>query len=72
MATETSVQLMSLAIYYCRSWFRAKKKPTELWSAEKAEAAHRSKRPYTALIGSAQKPHCFLDIADKIIGVDRR
>jgi hypothetical protein len=60
---------MTQPIFYSRSWFRAKKKPTELWPAEKAEAAHLNKQPYTALIGSAAEPFCFLDIADKIIGV---
>lgn len=60
---------MKQPIYYCKSWFRAKKKPTELWPAEKAEAAHRSKQPYTALVGSAEAPYCFLDLADKVVGV---
>lgn len=60
---------MKQPIYYCKSWFRAKKKPTELWPAEKAEAAHRGKQPYTALVGSAEKPYCFVDVADKVIGV---
>ena len=60
---------MKQPIYYCKSWFRAKKKPTELWPAEKAEAAHRSKQSYTALIGSAEKPYCFVDVTDKVIGV---
>jgi hypothetical protein len=60
---------MKQPIYYCKSWFRAKKKPTELWSVEKAEGAHLSKQPYTVLIGSAEEPYCFLDIAEKVIGV---
>lgn len=60
---------MKQPLYYCKSWFRAKKKPTEIWSAEKAETAHLSKQPYTALVGSAEEPYCFLDIADKVIGV---
>ena len=60
---------MKQPIYYCKSWFRAKKKPTELWPAEKAEAAHLSGQPYTALIGSAEKPYCFVDVTDTVIGV---
>jgi len=56
-------------IYYCKSWFRAKKKPTELWSEEKAEAAHRNRQPYTALVGSTERPYCFVVVADKVIGV---
>jgi hypothetical protein len=56
-------------IYYCKSWFRAKKKPTELWSTEKAEAAHLRRRPYTALVGSAERPFCFVDVAGNVVGV---
>lgn len=69
MATGAFEQLTTQPVFYCRSWFRGKKKPTELWSAEKAEAAHLSKLPYTALIGSAAEPYCFLDITDKVVGV---
>jgi hypothetical protein len=60
---------MKQPIYYCKSWFRAKKKPTELWSEEKAEAAHRNRLPYAALVGSAEQPYCFVDVADKVIGI---
>lgn len=60
---------MTLPIYYCKSWFRAKKKPTEVWSDEQAEAAHLSKRPYTALVGSADQPYCFVDVTSGVIGV---
>jgi hypothetical protein len=60
---------MKQPVYYCKSWFRAKKKPTELWSDEKAEAAHRAKRTYTALVGRAEQPLCFVDVADKVIVV---
>jgi hypothetical protein len=56
-------------IYYCKSWFRAKKKPTELWCEQKAEAAHRNRLPYTALVGSAEQPYRFVDVADKVIGI---
>jgi hypothetical protein len=40
-------------VHYCKSWFRAKKRTTELWPAEKAEAAHLQRQRYTALVGSA-------------------
>lgn len=60
---------MNQPIYYCKSWFRAKKKPTELWSAEKAEAAHRARQQYTALVGSEERPYCFVDVAGKVVGV---
>jgi hypothetical protein len=63
MATKTSVQLMSPAIYYCRSWFRAKKKPTELWSGEKAEAAYRQRARASLLYRYRRQDHGvgFLD-----------
>ena len=60
---------MKRPIYYCKSWFRAKKKPTELWSEEKAEAAHRNRLPYTALVCNAERPYCFVNVADKVIGI---
>ncbi|MCS0631871.1 hypothetical protein NX786_21300 [Telluria mixta] len=60
---------MTRPIHYCKSWFRAKKKPTELWSEEKAEAAHRNRLPYTALVGNAEQPDCFVHVADKVIAV---
>lgn len=60
---------MKDSITYCKSWFRAKKRPTEIWSEEKARAAHTSKQLYTALIGSPGNPSCFLEINDKFVGV---
>jgi hypothetical protein len=60
---------MKRPIYYCKSWFRAKKKPTEFWSDEKARAAHLNQHPYTALVGSAEQPDCFVNVADNVIGV---
>jgi len=60
---------MNQPIHFCRSWFRAKKKPTQLWSSDKAEAAHRNQEPYTALIGSVEEPYCFVDVAACVIGV---
>ena len=60
---------MKQPIYYCKSWFRAKKRPTEIWPAEKAEAAHRNRQPYTALVGSAERPYCFVEVVDGVIGV---
>jgi hypothetical protein len=60
---------MKLAISYCKTWFRAKKRPTEIWTEEQAKAAHLSRTLYTALIGSVEKPFCFLEINDKFVGV---
>ena len=60
---------MKESITYCKSWFRAKKKPTEIWAKDKAKEAHLSKRLYTALVGPVIKPSCFLEINDKFVGV---
>jgi len=58
-----------MRVYYCKAWFRAKKRPTEVWSDEKARAAHFNKKTYTALIGDAERPYCFLDVSDGVVGV---
>lgn len=60
---------MTPPVHYCKSWFRAKKKPTELWSDDRAEAAHRARQTYTVLVGSAERPHCFVNVADNVIAV---
>jgi hypothetical protein len=58
-----------MRVFYCKSWFRAKKRPTEIWPDEKARAAHAEKQTYTALIGDAERPYCFLDVSDRVVGV---
>lgn len=58
-----------MEIFYCKSWFRAKKIPTEIYSSDKAEKYHRAGKTYTALIGSPASPECFLDISSTVIGV---
>jgi len=60
---------MERQVYYCKSWFRAKKRPTEIWAQEKAEKAHVEGLPYTVLVGSLEQPFCFLDVAKKSVGV---
>ncbi len=60
---------MKQPIFYCKSWFRAKKRPTEVWTEEQAKVAHCAKRPYGVLVGSVEKPFCFLEVSDKFLGV---
>jgi len=60
---------MKRPIYFCKSWFRAKKRPTEVWAEEQAKSAHIHKRPYTVLVDSIDRPYCFLEIADTVVGV---
>ncbi|MGX9772328.1 hypothetical protein ACWYXN_02340 [Janthinobacterium aestuarii] len=60
---------MKRPIYFCKSWFRAKKKPTEVWTEEQAKLAHMKKQSYTVLVDSIERPYCFMEIADKVVGV---
>ena len=56
-------------VTYCKSWFRALKEPTELWSLEKAEQAHGNRQPYGVLIGDPKAPTRFLEINNDFVGV---
>lgn len=60
---------MNPLVYYCKSWFRAKKRPTEIWTEEQARSAHASRKLYTVLIGALDAPTCFLEVNDKFVGV---
>lgn len=60
---------MSRQVFYCKSWFRAKKRPTELWSEADAKAAYQSGQAYVVLVDSIERPFCFLEITQKAVGV---
>lgn len=62
---------MKAEIHYCRSWFRVKKIAIETYGETVAQAKHNAGVSYTALIGSATNPTCFVElILDKgMIGV---
>ncbi|MPQ71793.1 MULTISPECIES: lytic transglycosylase [unclassified Pseudomonas] len=60
---------MKRPIFYCKSWFRAKKRPTDVWAEEQARSAHINKKQYTALVDSADRPYCFLDVTEQVVGV---
>lgn len=60
---------MKHAVYYCKSWFRAKKRPTEIWTEEQGRVAHAAKKPYTVVVGAPESPSCFLEVNDKFVGV---
>ncbi|NIG77543.1 lytic transglycosylase [Klebsiella sp. Ap-873] len=53
---------MDKDVFYCKSWFRAKKKPIELWDEKKALKKHKVGEPYTVLIGSDTNPSCFINV----------
>ncbi|KNC92375.1 hypothetical protein [Trabulsiella odontotermitis] len=52
-------------IFYCKSWFRVKKKPIDLWSDKKARKKHESGEPYTVLVGSDTTPSHVIDVTKK-------
>jgi len=56
-------------LFYCKSWFRAKKRPTEMWTEDRARDAHVSKSLYTVLVESIETPFCFLEINNGFAGV---
>lgn len=60
---------MKRPIYFCKSWFRGKKRPTEVWTEEQSRVAHVKKQLYTVLIDSIEQPYCFLEITEKSVGV---
>ncbi len=60
---------MNQSIYFCKSWFRAKKRPTDVWSEKQARDAHVKKKPYTILVGSVDHPTCFVEVTEKFSGV---
>jgi hypothetical protein len=60
---------MKRKVFFCKSWFRAKKKPTETWTIDQARYAHENGEPYVVLIDSQERPYCFLEVTKKYIGV---
>jgi hypothetical protein len=62
---------MQRPIFFCKSWFTAKKLTTEVWTEAQAKDAHDSGRKYTVLVDSIERPFCIIDVmTDKFIGVD--
>lgn len=60
---------MKRKVYFCKSWFRAKKCPIENWSSEQAKTAHDQGLPYTVLVDSVEQPYCFLEVTENAVGV---
>lgn len=61
---------MKEPVFFCKSWFRAKRRAIEPWTEEKAQQAHVSGNLYAALIGSQERPRCVLEIAAHFVGVE--
>lgn len=61
---------MQRPIYFCKSWFAAKKLATEVWTEAQAKEAHDNGRNYTVLVGSIERPFCVILVMAKGIAVD--
>lgn len=61
---------MKRSIFFCKSWFMAKRKPTEVWTAVQARAAHEAGQPYTVLVDSLESPFCTVDVTAQFVGVE--
>lgn len=58
-----------MKLFFCKSWFRAEKCPTEVWTEDKARQCHISGALYTVLVGSIERPTCFLEVKNDFVGV---
>ena len=56
-------------LVYCKSWFRAKKSPIQIWDEGKAREAHEARKLYTVLLGDPERPQCFIEINNDFVGV---
>lgn len=56
-------------VFYCKGWFRAKKRALESYTTAQAQALHESGELYCALIGSPTTPICFLEVKRGFVGV---
>lgn len=61
---------MHRQIYFCKSWFAAKKIPTEVWTEVQARDAHTAGRNYTVLIDSPNRPFAAVTVTKNAMLVD--
>jgi hypothetical protein len=47
---------------YCKSWFWAEGRPTELWDEGQALQAHRNSGIYTVIVGKIEQPYAIIDV----------
>lgn len=57
-------------VHYCKSWFAAKQRPTEIWDETRARSAHEQRKPYTILIGDLDRPTHVIEINNAFVGVE--
>jgi hypothetical protein len=60
---------MAHLYHYAEGWFRAEKRVTELWSAERAEQAHEARKLYTVIVGDVNRPSAFLEVNGRFVGI---
>lgn len=57
--------------HYCTQWSRYDKRPWDTITEAEARQAHQQGKLYTALLGSATTPHCFLEFTEfRAVGVE--
>jgi hypothetical protein len=56
-------------VTYARSWFRARKRPTDALTESQARALHEAGQTYVALLGEPERPTCFLELGRGFVGV---
>ena len=61
---------MHRQIYFCKSWFAARKLTTEVWTEAQAKDAHDNGRNYTVLVDSVERPSCVIQVMAKALAVD--
>lgn len=61
---------MRRQIYFCKSWFAAKKVATDVWTEAQAKAAHEEGRTYTVLVDSVERPGCAIIVGKKSVVVN--
>lgn len=55
--------------FFGKSWFRAKKRVTELWDKQEAKIAHEQRRPYVAVLEKSGQIFCYIEANSGYIGV---
>jgi len=56
-------------IHYSDGWFRAKKRPGELWTPEQARDAYSHRKLYAVVAGPLTRPHAFIEFNKDYVGV---
>lgn len=61
---------MDRKIFFCKSWFAAKRMPTEIWTEAQAREAHQNGQRYSVLLDSIERPFCVIDVTGDFIAVN--